>query len=82
MGATKRPQECDEANRRNQFMRKLIAATALATVLAYCSPAFAQGVGFCDPRHSLRTWVESAPSDVEIHKLSRAGDGGDDGGQQ
>ncbi len=53
-------------------MRKLIAATALATVLAYCSPAFAQGVGFCDPRHSLRTWVESAPSGVEI-KLSRAG---------
>jgi hypothetical protein len=73
MGATKRPQECDEANWRNQFMRKLIAATALGTVLAYCSPVFAQGVGFCDPRHSLRTWVESAPSGVEIHKLSRAG---------
>ena len=54
-------------------MRKLIAATALGTVLAYCSPVFAQGVGFCDPRHSLRTWVESAPSGVEIHKLSRAG---------
>ena len=53
-------------------MRKLIAATALGTVLA-CSPAFAQGVGFCDPRHSLKTWVESAPSGVKIDKLSRAG---------
>jgi hypothetical protein len=53
-------------------MRKLIAATALGTVLA-CSPAFAQGVGFCDPRHSLKTWVESAPSGVKIHQLSRAG---------
>jgi hypothetical protein len=57
MGATKRPQECDEANRRNQFMRKLIAATALGTVLLCSSPAFAQGVGFCDPRHSLKAWV-------------------------
>jgi hypothetical protein len=53
-------------------MRKLIAATAVGTVLA-CSPAFAQGVGFCDPRHSLKTWVESAPSGVKIDKLSRAG---------
>ena len=54
-------------------MRKLIAATALGTVLACSSPAFAQGVGFCDPRHSLKTWVESAPSGVKIDKLSRAG---------
>ena len=54
-------------------MRKLIAATALGTVLACCSPAFAQGVDFCDPRHSLKTWVESAPSGVRIHQLSRAG---------
>jgi hypothetical protein len=53
-------------------MRTLIAATALGTVLA-CPPAFAQGVGFCDPRHSLKTWVESAPSGVKIDKLSRAG---------
>ena len=54
-------------------MPKLIAATALGTVLACSSPAFAQGVGFCEPRHSLETWVESAPSEIKIHKLSRAG---------
>jgi hypothetical protein len=54
-------------------MRKFIAATALGTVLACSSPAFAQGVGFCDPQRSMQTWVESAPSGVEIHKLSEAG---------
>ena len=54
-------------------MRKFIAATALGTVLAGWSPAFAQGVGFCDPQRSMQTWVESAPSGVEIHKLSKAG---------
>ena len=54
-------------------MRKFIAATALGTVLACSSPAFAQGVGFCDPQRSLETWVETAPSGVEIHKLSKAG---------
>ena len=54
-------------------MRKFIAATALGTVLACSSPAFAQGVGFCDPQRSMQTWVESAPSGVEIHKLSKAG---------
>jgi hypothetical protein len=52
---------------------KLIAATALGTVLACSSPAFAQGVGFCDPQHSLETWVEGAPSGIKINKLSRAG---------
>lgn len=54
-------------------MRRLIAATTLGTVLACCSPALAQGVGFCDSRHSLKTWVESAPGGVKTHKLSRAG---------
>ena len=54
-------------------MRKFIAATALGTVLACGPPAFAQGVGFCDPQRSLERWVESAPSGVEIHKLSKAG---------
>ena len=54
-------------------MRKFIAASALGTVLACCSPAFAQGAGFCDPQRSLETWVETAPSGVEIHKLSEAG---------
>ena len=33
-------------------MPKLIAATALGTVLACSSPAFAQGLGVCDPQHS------------------------------
>jgi hypothetical protein len=58
---------------RSSAVRKFIAATALGTVLAGWSPAFAQGVGFCDPQRSMQTWVESAPSGVEIHKLSKAG---------
>jgi hypothetical protein len=58
---------------RSSAVRKFIAATALGTVLAGWSPAFAQGVGFCDPQRSMQTWVERAPSGVEIHKLSKAG---------